>query len=184
MNIVYLIGEKEMSDYEISSGGAEDTDDDDFMSARNSSLYSKKSGKDSNSGEPGTFYEEIDKFSLKSEEIIDEEFFSVDKIVEGIIGSFLPISSVRRHLGRSTQADGNDNLSKVLTSLEKRKKKIERMMATAPYRRSMDKFAYCFGTNFALFFAFTLSFGHPSICITFTTIVMSMLMIDRLFSFF
>ena len=81
MNIVYLIGDKEMSEYEISSGGAEDTDDDDFMSAKNtkseaSSFYSKISGKDSNSkndaGEPGSFYEEIDKFSLKSEEIKDD----------------------------------------------------------------------------------------------------------------
>ena len=99
MNICYIIGDKEMSEYEISSGGAEDTDDD-YMSAKNtSSFYSKRSAKDSNSnnaadknsGEPGTFYEEIDKFSLKSEAFIDEDYFTVDKIVEGIIGNFLPI---------------------------------------------------------------------------------------------
>ena len=44
MNISYLIGEKEMSDYEISSGGAEDTGEDEYMSAKNtSSFYSKRS---------------------------------------------------------------------------------------------------------------------------------------------
>ena len=127
MNLVYLIGDKEMSEYEISSGGAEDTSDDNYESAKastNSKKSEKEGGKsavDKNAGEPGSFYEEIDKFSLKSEELIDEEIFTVDKIVEGIIGSFLPISSVRRHLGRPNEAIGNDNLSKVIQSLEKRK---------------------------------------------------------------
>ena len=80
---MYLIGDKEMSEYEISSGGAEDTsDDDDYVSAK-ASTTSKSSQKEGekNSGEPGSFYEEIDKFSLKSEELIDVEVFTVDKII-------------------------------------------------------------------------------------------------------
>ena len=67
--------------------------------------------------------------------------------------------------------------------MERRKLKLQRIMATSPFQRRMDKIAYVFGTTILVAYSYLIGkFPHTAIY-TYSTMLMVLLLCHRYYSY-
>ena len=95
---------------------------------------------------------------------------------------FISLRQARKNLQHKLE-NRVQSIDKVLGRMEKRKKRISKMMATAPFRRKMDKCAYVLGTCILIAYSYLIGkFPHTWIY-TYVTVLMTALLLHRYYSY-
>ena len=137
--------------------------------------------KDSDAIVQSSFYDEIDQFDINDSDIGDIGVVSKNKIIQGAIDGFISIKMARTKLASGIK--DRVKLDKVIKRFEKQRNRIDKTMATAPFVRSMDKFTYVLGSNYAIMFAYSIAKYPHDHFYTFCTITHLLLMVHRIYTF-
>ena len=78
---------------------------------------------------------------------------------------------------------GKAGISKIERDLNKRREKLEKLMQTGPFWRSMDKIAYILGTILIMLFSFLLGRYPFSHIFTYSSVLISFLVFVRVFQY-
>ena len=82
-----------------------------------------------------------------------------------------------------SRVQGNKQVDIMLDQLEKRRKRINKMMATAPFQRTMDKIAYVLGTTIIILYSYLIGKYPHSLIYTYTSLLMVCLLAHRYYTY-
>jgi hypothetical protein len=131
--------------------------------------------------QPG-IYEQMDEFDVPDEAIgthIGE--LTESKLISGALEGFVSLRKARKQL--VNRIEDRVQIDKMLEKMERRKKKLQRIMATSPFQRRMDKLAYVFGTTILVAYSYLIGkFPHTTIY-SYVTVLMICLLCHRYYTY-
>ena len=129
------------------------------------------------------FYEQMDDFNVPDDVIgVQIGELTDSKIISAAMDGFISLRDARKNL-LSNFDNRMQGIDRVLERMEKRKKRISEMMATAPFRRRMDKIAYVLGTIILIAYSYLIGKYPHSLIYSFVTMLMSVLLVNRFYSY-
>lgn len=102
------------------------------------------------------------------------------RIISAAMDGIISLRDARRNLVSKFDTQKIDRL---MERMEKRKKRISRMMATAPFRRRMDKCAYVLGTTILIAYSYLIGKFPHTVIYQYVTLLMTCLLIHRYYSY-
>jgi hypothetical protein len=75
-------------------------------------------------------------------------------------------------------------MDKMMKRMQKQRKRIDKMMATAPFRRRMDKCAYVFGTTIIVLYSYLIGKFPHTVIYGYVTVLMTALLLHRYYSYY